>query len=253
MIMIKEKKKVERKEVKVGDARERSERRETFTWKLEDDPIQMEKLLLIQERLISRTTDLVERHEKLIESSNSNLSMMEYVEVTNAQTVIRNLPTKDYGRMMGTLADEYAQEFIEANTPIKFIDEERDGNQAGHDKLTVNDTKLQIKFRQYSGKTPYSTGTYLETTRRRSEKNKGPASRNGHVTYGADEFHGLFLILAPADKNKRSTKYWTYCCIPAAELVDEENPEFMATKVTAATLQRNSDWKNKLMIIDGAK
>ena len=87
--------------------------------------------------------------------------------------------------------------------------------------------------------------------RRKSKKNLGAASRNGHVTYGVNEFDCLFLILAPNDIKKRDTKYWNYCCIPVKDLIDKDNPDYLVTRISSEILKKNSNWKAKLIAIDG--
>ena len=118
----------------------------------------------------------------------------------------------------------------------------RNKNASGYDLLTVgSDKRVQVKFRQYSGKTPYSCGTYLTTTRRHSEKNDGFASISGQVAYGASEFDFLFLILAPRNADFRTTALWSYCCIPVSKLRDSINPFYVTSRVSSDVLEMGMD------------
>jgi len=168
-------------------------------------------------------------------------SIMDIIDGLHLYSQIQTLSAKDYGRLMGTLADPYVKEHIESNSDVKFLDENeigRDKNASGYDLLTVgSDKRVQVKFRQYSGKTPYSRGTYLTTTRRHSEKNVGFASISGQVAYGVKEFDFLFLILAPSNAAFRTRDLWSCCCIPISKLRDPINPFYVTSCVSSDILK----------------
>jgi hypothetical protein len=180
------------------------------------------------------------------------------IDAINNQGVIELLPAKDYGGFMGRLGDGYTLEFLTDNTSIEFVDAlktdpKRDKNEAGYDTLTTNGLRIQGKFRQWKGKTPYSNQVYIETTRRNSAKNIGPQSSTGHVAYSDNEFDALFIILADPNPKKRARRYWHYSCVPVSLLRDPNNPGFLMTRVPSDVLLAGSNWKEIITTLNDAK
>lgn len=222
------------------------------TGNLVDKESNFRQLLKVQEELLIRQEILVNRQEILVgKQETGQRSITETIDFLNSTPGIRSMSVKDYGRLMGTLADSYAEEFLSGNTELTFADSKdmdggRDGNESGYDRITTNGLRLQIKFRQVSGKDLYSHQTYLETTRRRSKKNQGFAGNTGHVAYKADEFDAVFFILAPKDSEKRDRKYWNYSCVFVEDILNPENKQFVNTAVSSKALRAGNKWKERL-------
>jgi hypothetical protein len=228
-------------------------------WSMSDFPVVMNQLKALRDSLEERQEDLdsslrehrslVKEQRALLKTSSKSDSVLNYVRYSATHPKVGGaLSKKDWGRLMGTLSDACAREIIESKTSIRFYDEEeldRDANASGYDLKvkTARKPRLQVKFRQCKNpKKP--SGTYLETTRRHSDKNVGAASKNGQVAYSMDEFDGLFII--NADENDRDPSNWTFSVILVSELKDEENPGFIRARIGVDTVRSGLDWRVKL-------
>ncbi len=218
--------------------------------------ILLEKNIDRQSKLIDRQEIVTEQLEMLANTQSTDI--IENVDILNSLPIIKNLPTKDYARVMGSIGDEYAREFLEENTTIKFVDSlsvdsKRDANASGYDLLSSTEKRLQVKVRHYYGKGPCDRQLHFETTRRHSAKNIGTQSTSGHVAYGSDEFDIVFLILIPVGKQYRNRKFWHYGCVSTKELIDVDNPKFLVNKISSDILKESLNWKEKVVKLNETK
>ncbi|RLI65973.1 MAG: hypothetical protein DRO67_01835 [Candidatus Asgardarchaeum californiense] len=206
--------------------------------------------------LIDRQEAVVQRLEAVANITDTNAT--NDVDVLNSLQLIKNLPTKDYARVIGSVGDKYVKEFLEENTSIKFVnsydeDSKRNANESGYDLLTSTNKRIQVKVRHYYGKGPTDRQLHFETTRRNSKKNVGFQSTSGHIAYGADEFDMVFVILIPVGKEFRDRKFWHYACIDKKDLVDSNNVNFLMTKISSEALSTGINWKERVTKLNEAR
>ena len=206
--------------------------------------------------LIYRQEAVVQRLEAVANITDTNAT--NDVDVLNSLQLIKNLPTKDYARVIGSVGDKYIKEFLEDNTSIKFVDSyekdtNRDANESGYDLLTSTNKRIQVKVRHYYGKGPTDRQLHFETTRRNSKKNIGFQSTSGHIAYGVNEFDIVFIILIPVGKEFRNRKFWHYVCINKEELIDPDNSNFIMTKISSDILKAGINWKEKVIKLNEIK
>ena len=154
--------------------------------------------------------------------------------------IIRNMSVPDWGKAMAR-CNEIIQKEILKSIGIEAYDPETDedcpeistaNNSPGFDILAKNSNskicRIQCKLRQVIGRTDFSKRTGIETTRRHSKKNEGPASDNGHVAYGCDEFDYMMVSLINVGKdgknriNRSNVDKWSFSLIPIDALIDKE-------------------------------
>jgi hypothetical protein len=157
----------------------------------------------------------------------------------------------DYGKAIQTAAESYVElkvnEISEDNLIIDVTENdeliqkyEYINNGPGFDRLLLkNNLRLQIKFRQVEGLTPYSRQTHFSNTRRHSKKNKGNGDSTGNIVYRCDEFDYVLVILCHI-KGKVRTKFdkWSFSLIPAYELVDVNNIEYCSPNISSDKLYK---------------
>lgn len=125
-------------------------------------------------------------------------------------------------------------------------------NGPGFDRLHFPTKKrIQIKFRQTKGTTPYSRQLDIETTRRKSNKNINK-SETGHVSYSTDEFDYILFVISHNLDGRPHFKNWNYSLVPATELEDVNKKGNLVTKVHPALLSENK-CDNIYMLTDKLK
>jgi len=114
-------------------------------------------------------------------------------------------------------------------------------NGPGFDKLLhLNNKKIQIKFRQVNGKTPYSRQVHFENTRRHSQKNQNESAKSGFVTYSNSEFDFVIIVLCHiVDFRRPHHKNWNYSIISSQELEDVNNKGYCLPKIPSELLFEN--------------
>ena len=100
--------------------------------------------------------------------------------------------------------------------------------------------RIQIKFRQVDGKTPYSKQVHFENTRRHSVKNNNRSAESGHVRYSVSEFDYVCVVLCHIFDGYR-TKYtnWSYSLIESYKLEDVNNQSYCLPNIPSALLLKN--------------
>jgi hypothetical protein len=215
------------------------------------------------ENYIAKHSELIDRQEVVTQrleavTNINSTSASNDIDVLNSLQLIKNLPTKDYARVVGSIGDRYIKEFLEENTSIEFVnsydeDNKRNANESGYDLLTSNNNRIQVKVRHYYGKRPTDRQLHFETTRRNSKKNIGFQSTSGHIAYGSNEFDMVFIMLIPVGKEFRNRKFWHYACIDNDELIDPNNSDFLMTKISADALRDGINWKEKVTRLNEVK
>jgi hypothetical protein len=156
----------------------------------------------------------------------------------------------EYGKMVASVAQCYIElktseisnkqllvnpeDYPELKKNFNYVN-----NGAGFDLLSFSKKRIQVKFRQVDGKTPYSRQVLIENTRRHSEKNQGNGDGTGHVVYADDEFDYLLVILCHLQKNnktKPSFLDWSFSLIPIEELKDVNKLGYLRSKIQSETL-----------------
>jgi len=163
---------------------------------------------------------------------------------------ISQLSNTEYGKMIQCAAEEYVEFkvneingddlLINVNTSKQLIEQYNYRNNGpGFDRLTKNGKRVQIKFRQVLGKTPYSQQTHFSNTRRHSKKNKGHGDETGMITYRNDEFDFVLVILCHIKDGIRTNyKEWSFSLIPIDELMDVNNDSFLLPNIPSDRLYK---------------
>ena len=163
---------------------------------------------------------------------------------------INQLSPLEYGKAIQSAVEHYVSEKINLISGEKIlVDVEKDeilkekfnyaNNGPGFDRLLLTKEKrVQLKFRQVDGSTPYSRQTHFENTRRHSEKNLGSSSKSGHVCYSTNEFDYVVVVLCHI-KNMERTNYknWSYSLIPIQDLEDPINKGFCLPHIPSNSLK----------------
>jgi hypothetical protein len=115
-------------------------------------------------------------------------------------------------------------------------------NGPGFDRLLISklgNKRIQIKFRQVDGKTPYSKQTHFSNTRRHSKKHVGKSDSTGMITYSKNEFDYVLVILCHLKDGVR-TNYvnWSFSLVPSEELVDVNNNSFLLPNIPSDKLYK---------------
>ena len=163
---------------------------------------------------------------------------------------ISQLSNTEYGKMIQCAAEEYIEHRVNqiAGEPIlvnvtdskELIEEfHYQNNGPGFDRLTKNGKKIQIKFRQVDGNTPYTRQTHFSNTRRHCKKNKGNGDQTGMIAYRNDEFDFVLVILCHIkDGVRKNYKEWSFSLIPVDELVDVNNSPFLLASIPSDRLYK---------------
>ena len=203
-------------------------------------------------RLSLKTTEKILQPIRKKEIRKPTLS--ETLELLNTP-YLSTLSNIDYGKTVQKAAEDYVCLFVESNgDTIHLLDLERESNVlqeeyqyynngAGFDRLLVpQKKKIQIKFRQVDGKTPFSKQTHFSNTRRHSSKNKGKGDETGTISYSDKEMDYVLVILCHRKKNNSDNlnpKNWSFSLIPVQELVDVNRDGFLLNHIPSETLYKN--------------
>jgi hypothetical protein len=187
--------------------------------------------------------------KKLLENNyDTNIDdLIEFIE----NPVLKDLTPNDYGKVVQIVAEKYLElrvnKISESNLVIDIRSDQQlineynySNNGPGFDRLIYNSkSRVQIKFRQVQGKTPYSRQTHFSNTRRHSGKNIGNGDATGNIVYRLDEFDYVIVILCHI-KNKKRVNYteWCYSLIPGSELVDVNNNKYCMPNIPSVILNK---------------
>jgi hypothetical protein len=127
------------------------------------------------------------------------------------------------------------------NNPQFVIDYQYNNNGPGFDKLLLlNKKKIQIKFRQVDGKTPYSRQVHFENTRRHSKKNQNESAESGLIRYRVSEFDYVIVVLCHINNNIRPNyKEWKFSVINSKEIEDVNKLGYCLPKIPSSTILKN--------------
>lgn len=161
---------------------------------------------------------------------------------------INGLTNTEYGKMIQCAAEEYVQIMVNeinrgellvnpTSNPKLIQELKYINNGPGFDRVTINGKKIQIKFRQVDGKTPFSRQTHFSNTRRHSKKHLGKSDSTGMITYGKDEFDYVLVILCHVKNDIRTNyKNWSFSLISSQELVDVNNELYLLPNIPSDKL-----------------
>jgi hypothetical protein len=165
---------------------------------------------------------------------------------------IQSLIPIEYGKAIQTAVEEYVTNIVnngleekilvDISKNIELVEEfQYLNNGPGFDRLLLPSKKrIQIKFRQVDGKTPYSKQVHFENTRRHSVKNNNRSAESGHVRYSVSEFDYVCVVLCHIFDGYR-TKYtnWSYSLIESYKLEDVNNQSYCLPNIPSALLLKN--------------
>ena len=182
--------------------------------------------------LSSSTQELIpELTEQLLKES--GLSNWEIAWIQAHRTLVNTGNTRDLGKSRQHATEFLVQAWIRDSLILPFevmrqdeldLADKADHNESGWDLLLVIDGfRIQVKYRG-------GASIHLEQTRRSSDKNKGNASKTGHVVYSAGEFDVLVVIRPPEIRNEFQPED-DILVIPEAELRDTQNPGYLIRNI----------------------
>lgn len=178
---------------------------------------------------------------------------------------IQSLEPLSYGKAIQSAVEEYVTTTINSickeNILLKVEDDDRliekfqySNNGPGFDRLLKNSLeKIQIKFRQVNGKTPFSKQIHFENTRRHSEKNKNNSADTGLIRYGINEFDYAIIVMCHIVDGVR-TKFdeWSFSLIKSESIEDVNNRGYCLPKIPSHLLLQNK-YDNIYMLADKLK
>lgn len=165
---------------------------------------------------------------------------------------ICSLAPIEYGKAIQTAVEEYVGYMVNNIAGQTILDDiskndelikefNYSNNGPGFDRLLSQiKKKVQIKFRQTDGKTPYSKQIHFENTRRHSDKHKNKSADTGLIRYGVSEFDYVIVVLCHIVNGKRK-KYneWSFSLVSSNELEDVNNIGFCLPKIPSCLLLEN--------------
>jgi len=134
---------------------------------------------------------------------------------------------QDLGKCHATANEHFQEDWINENCSfdVRVRDDfNADKDAGGFDIVSIDDKKMRIQAKIRA------TNIYLEQTRRHSKKNKGAASKNGHVVYRVGEMD-VFLISRPFLEEYSNMNKWELIALPAKALENPKNPGFIYNNV----------------------
>jgi len=157
--------------------------------------------------------------------------------------LIKEKNLRDLGKMFGDANEGVQCEWIENHcsfTSVPRTDFNDDPDASGFDLISPDGVKMktQSKIR--------ATDIHLATTRRKSKKNLGDVSIDGHVSYSSGEFDVLLISRPLGNKATRNDSYpctarpieeypnvetWEMIAIPEVELHDHKRPGYLFNNV----------------------
>jgi len=140
-------------------------------------------------------------------------------------TLVEEKNNRDLGKLFANANEHIQKVWINKNTKLDVevrTDFNQDANASGYDLISTDGIlKIQSKLR--------STAMGLETTRRKSKKNKDSSS-TGHVKYSVGEAD-VYLFSRPDVDDYLSLSKWKMIAIPEIFLRDEKNPGYLVPRV----------------------
>ncbi len=162
---------------------------------------------------------------------------LEYLILSWDDLIKNPKAVNELGKILQFANEYFQRDRINDQTSLKVVlreeveEETSSYNQVrqGYDLISENGLRIQSKFR--GGK-----DIHLANTRRNSKKNKGAASKTGHVAYRVDECDAFSFTRHIDNKNKNyeDTAASKVIAIPSADLEDPKNPGFIRTSVPAS-------------------
>lgn len=165
---------------------------------------------------------------------------------------INSLSPLEYGKAIQTAVEEYVtynvnliagqQLLVDVSRDSELTEQyQYSNNGPGFDRLLIPSClKIQDKFRQVNGETPFSKQVHFENTRRHSAKNQNQSSVTGHVRYTVSEFDYVLVVLCHiVDGQRQNYKDWSYSLISSSELEDVNNKGYCLPKIPSSLLLQN--------------
>jgi len=171
-----------------------------------------------------------------MEANTERLFWSDYLEPTLNELIERN-NIREFGKFVQQANEIAQQDWINKNTGLQLkrhieltpsdldhIKLKHDHNEGGWDMICMK-TGIRIQSKYRGGQS-----IHLEQTRRVSDKNKGAASRSGHVAYSAGEFDVL-VVTRPSGPAHSVAPNTDFIIIPEKFLRDPKNPGFLVRAV----------------------
>jgi len=181
-----------------------------------------------------------------MKTNTGRIFWVDYLEPTLNELVEGN-NTREFGKFVQQANEIAQQDWINKNTglqpkrhteltssDLEHIKLEHDHNEGGWDMICMK-TGIRIQSKYRGGQS-----IHLEQTRRVSDKNKGAASRSGHVAYSAGEFDVLVVTRPPGPAHSVDPNT-DFIIIPEKFLRDPKNPGFLFRCVPKSV---EKEWAN---------
>ncbi len=168
--------------------------------------------------------------------------------------IINQYSKIDYGKVIATINEHYVKLNINNFIGQKILLHNESDYLELKEKYNINSSnngpgfdlfhiktlkKIQVKFRQVDGKTPYSKQLHFENTRRHSEKNNNESAKSGHIAYSINEFDFIIITLCHIQNNKRPNyKNWSFSLIPIKELEDPNNLGYCLSHIPSSVVEK---------------
>jgi hypothetical protein len=157
------------------------------------------------------------------------------------QRKIKEGNTKDTSKILQFAYEDFVLYKLKQNGIVCNFAQTNNKNDLSYDLITEDNIRIQVKGRA-STTSSGRPNLHLENTRRVSGKNKGNASKSGHVSYGLDE-HDIIVFVLPIDFSDVET--WKCLAIPTKSLEDPKNKGRLIRNVPAGIIDTWSKYTIK--------
>ena len=161
-------------------------------------------------------------NEQHITEQKSDSSWLQFISKAYVQ-LLEEENTRELGKLLATANEHMQADWINKNTCLEvMLREDNDPNGTGYDLISSSGLRIQSKFRG-------GNSLFIEQTRRNSAKNKGAASRTGHVVPALGECD-VYIFTIP-NGNYENPDECQVLVIPEEVLEDPNNPGFLRPRV----------------------
>lgn len=149
---------------------------------------------------------------------------------------LRQLGPREFGKAMAHPAERYVSKRIREDLDIAC---NRADDSKPYDIIAqARANRIQVKFRQVNGVTPFSRQVYTHNWRQRLHLAGG---------YRIQDFDMIVLVLC--HKGKKEPKDWLLCCLPSALVEDPNAKGFVYQDIPPHILQQGKDWQSQFLAV----
>ena len=154
----------------------------------------------------------------------NNLETLEDIAGLIDGNFLRSLPTKEFGKIMGIIAEHIVKDMFSKNIEKYNLSDSED---CSYDLISRSGVRNQVKFRHQTGAEPYSTQVYTHNWRQVNQYNVGSFDYITFIMYHA---------------NKREPKDWYISVIQESKCIDPKDKTKLLKNIPPKILQEGKNW-----------